>query len=148
MDLILWRHADAEDGIPDVERRLTERGLKQAQIMAAWLARRLPDDAVVFSSPAVRAQRTARALTADYTIERALGTDSTPEAVLALAQWPGGGRTVVIVGHQPTLGAVAALAVTGRARLWSVKKGAVWWLRRRDRDEETAVRAVIAPEHL
>lgn len=148
MDLILWRHADAEDGIPDAERRLTERGLKQAQNMAAWLGKRLPEDAVVMSSPAARAQRTARALTADYTVERALGTDATPEAVLEVAQWPDGERTVVIVGHQPTLGAVAALAVTGRVRSWSVKKGAVWWLRRRDRDDETAVRAVIAPEHL
>ena len=37
MDLLLWRHAEAEDGDDDMKRRLTERGLKQAQTMAAWI---------------------------------------------------------------------------------------------------------------
>ena len=34
MDLILWRHADAQDGSPDMERALTAKGLKQAELMA------------------------------------------------------------------------------------------------------------------
>ena len=42
MELILWRHADAEDGLPDLSRRLTPRGIKQAERMAAWLLQRLP----------------------------------------------------------------------------------------------------------
>ena len=29
MDLILWRHAEAEPGEPDLGRRLTAKGLKQ-----------------------------------------------------------------------------------------------------------------------
>jgi hypothetical protein len=29
-----------------------------------------------------------------------------------------------------------------------MKKGAIWWLSRRDRDNETVLRLVIAPEHL
>src|SRR5436190_21449722 len=37
MDLILWRHADAEPGEPDIGRRLTAKGLKQAERVAAWL---------------------------------------------------------------------------------------------------------------
>jgi len=148
VDLILWRHADAEDGIPDEGRRLTARGLKQADKMAAWLRKHLPEDAVVISSPATRAKQTARALSDDVAVERGVGTDATPEALLKIARWPDGARTIVIVGHQPTLGAAAALALTGRAASWSVRKGAVWWLHRRERDEETVVRAVIAPDHL
>ena len=59
MELILWRHADAELGQPDSERRLTDKGHKQAARMAKWLAERLPEDYVVMASPAVRAQRQA-----------------------------------------------------------------------------------------
>ncbi len=148
MDLILWRHADAEDGIPDAERRLTPRGLKQAVRMAAWLSKHLPDQAAVISSPAVRAVQTARALTDDFTVDRSVGTDATPESVLKIVRRPQGARAVVVVGHQPTLGAVAALALTGRALPWSVKKGAIWWLHWRAGDEEPVLRAVIAPDHL
>ena len=39
MDLILWRHAKPEPGEPDLGRRLTSKGLKQAERMAAWLER-------------------------------------------------------------------------------------------------------------
>ena len=45
MDLILWRHAEAEDwteGCDDLQRSLTGRGEKQAKRMAAWLDRQLP----------------------------------------------------------------------------------------------------------
>ena len=40
MDLILWRHAEAEeadDGRPDLERKLTARGERQATRVALWL---------------------------------------------------------------------------------------------------------------
>ena len=37
MDLLLWRHAEAEDGEDDLKRRLTARGEKQARTMAAWI---------------------------------------------------------------------------------------------------------------
>jgi phosphohistidine phosphatase len=51
------------------------------------------------------------------------------------------------VGHQPTLGQAAALALTGAPADWSVQKGAIWWLSTRDGDE-TRVRAVITPDVL
>ena len=41
MDLILWRHAEAEDGMPDAGRKLTEKGLKQAQQMAGEVSIRI-----------------------------------------------------------------------------------------------------------
>ncbi|OZA50370.1 MAG: hypothetical protein B7X81_01395 [Hydrogenophilales bacterium 17-61-76] len=66
MDLILWRHAEAEDTSPDMERKLTGRGRKQASRMADWLNPRLPPDIRVLASPATRAWQTAQALGRDY----------------------------------------------------------------------------------
>ena len=148
MELILWRHAEAEDGMPGTERELTAKGVKQAERMAAWLKQRLPKGAVVLVSPARRAQQTAQALIRKFETSDAVGSTTTPEAVLAAAGWPDRKATVIVVGHQPTLGAVAALALTGRAMPWSVKKGALWWLERRERDAATVLRAVISPDLL
>ena len=57
---------------------------------------------------------------------------------------------VLIVGHQPTLGMLAARLLTGQDLAWSVKKGGVWWLRSRERDGQTQVtlHAVQAPDFL
>lgn len=145
MELILWRHADAEDGVPDEERKLTAKGEKQAQRMAAWLKERLPKDAVVLASSTRRARETAQALTRKFETSREVGTAATPHSVLKAAGWPGGAGTVVVVGHQPTLGQAAALALTGKPADWSIKKGAIWWLESRERDE-TVVRTVIGPD--
>jgi len=147
MDLILWRHADAEDGVPDEERRLTSKGEKQAQRMAAWLKKRLPKDAVVLSSTARRARETAQALTRKYETSSDIGTAATPQSVLKAAGWPSRDGTVVVIGHQPTLGQTAALALTGSEDGWSIKKGALWWLESRDRDD-IIVRAVVSPDML
>lgn len=148
MELILWRHADAESGIPDDERRLSAKGLKQAERVAEWLKARLPKDTVILVSPARRAQETARALARKFEVRAEVGTKATPRAVLDAAGWPGGEGVVVVVGHQPTLGQAIALALSGNAAEWSVRKGAIWWLERRDRDAETLVRAVISPDLL
>lgn len=148
MELILWRHADAEDGAPgkpDAERALTAKGEKQARRMAGWLETRLPPNARVLASPARRAQQTARALARDYETRRELGTDSDARAVLKAAGWPGGEGTVVVVGHQPTLGQAAALALTGRVADWSIRKGAAWWLESRG-GGEVITHAVVEPD--
>ncbi len=145
MDLILWRHADAESGVPDEERKLTAKGEKQAERMAAWLKDNLPKDMVVLASPARRACDTAQALTKKFEAIREVGTTANAQAVLKAAGWPRGERTVVVVGHQPTLGQAAALALTGKASDWSIKKGAIWWLVARS-PNEVVVRAVITPD--
>jgi phosphohistidine phosphatase len=147
MELILWRHADAADGAPDSERRLTGKGEKQAARMAAWLRERLPKDALVLASPARRAQQTAQALGRKFETSSDLDTSATAQSVLKAAGWPRDDRTVVVVGHQPTLGEAAALLMTGKAATWSVKKGAVWWFARRN-GGATIVRAVVSPELL
>jgi phosphohistidine phosphatase len=146
MDLILWRHADAESGIPDEERRLTGKGRKQAQRMAAWLSKRLPADYVMLVSSARRAQETARALARNFETRAEVGTLATPQAMLKAAGWPRADKTVVIVGHQPVLGQAAALALTGSVADWSMKKGAVWWLVHRDSEDKPALRTVIGPD--
>ena len=46
-----------------------------------------------------------------------------------------------MVGHQPTLGVVAALLLGDSSQTWAIKKGAVWWLR--DRDREGGARVVL-----
>lgn len=132
--------------MPDAERGLTAKGERQAQCMAAWLRERLPKDAVILVSPARRAQQTAQALGRKFETSLTVSTAATPASLLDAAGWPARKGAVVVVGHQPTLGAAAALALTGSAMPWSVKKGAVWWLERRERDPVTVLRAVIAPD--
>lgn len=148
MELILWRHADAEDaapGKPDSERSLTAKGEKQARRMADWLRKRLPEDARVVASPARRAQQTARAYIKHFETSRDVGTSSGPQSLLNAVDWPNWNGAVVVVGHQPTLGQAAALALTGKAADWGMKKGAVWWIESRGAGD-VIVRAVIAPD--
>jgi phosphohistidine phosphatase len=150
MNLVLWRHADAENAAPgaaDEGRCLTAKGEKQAKRMAAWLKSQLPEDAEVLVSPARRAQQTAQALTRRFRTSSEIGTAAGPESVLKAADWPEGDGTVVVVGHQPTLGQAAALALTGSPADWSLKKGAIWWIESRGRGD-VVVRAVLAPELL
>ena len=147
MDLILWRHADAENSIPDEERKLTGKGERQAERMAAWLKDNLPKDAVVLVSPARRTRETAGALTRKFDTVQEVGTSANAQSVLKAAGWPRGDRTVVIVGHQPTLGQAAALALTGKTADWSIKKGSIWWLVARS-PNQVVVRAVMAPDML
>ena len=148
MDLILWRHADAENGSPDAERKLTAKGRRQAARMANWLQERLPEGARVLCSPARRAQQTARALGEDFEIVNALDVGGDPAALLAACGWPSGDVPVVAVGHQPTLGQVAALALTGKAQEWSLRKGAMFWIEARERGSavQARLRAAISPD--
>jgi len=150
LELILWRHADAEDGLADMARRLTAKGEKQADKMADFLRSRLPQDTRILVSPAKRAQQTAQALTHNFTTAPAIAPGASPQDVLEAAKWPEGGGCVLIVGHQPALGEVAALLMAGKPEYWGIKKGAVWWFSRREREENsaTALRLVIAPDLL
>lgn len=152
MNLILWRHAEAEEAAEaeDLARPLTAKGQRQAQRMAAWLEVRLPDRYKVIASRARRSRDTARALAERVRIDEAIDPGARPEAVLAAIGWPEVTGTVVVVGHQPTLGQVASLLLAGEAMDWSVRKGAVWWLSRRQRggSGETVLRAVMAPDLL
>ncbi|MGH8779334.1 SixA phosphatase family protein [Paraburkholderia sp.] len=150
MNLILWRHAEAEDiASSDLARQLTARGRKQAQTAARWLRARIDPDAVVLASPAARTVQTAESLTDQYRVVQEIAPDASAAAVLDAAGWPDGiARTVVVVGHQPTLGHVAARLLAGSGASWPVKKAGIWWIESRDRlgVEEAVLRVAISPD--
>ncbi|AFT86637.1 phosphohistidine phosphatase SixA [Paraburkholderia phenoliruptrix] len=150
MNLILWRHAEAEDyAATDLARALTTRGRKQAQNVAKWLRTRLPDDAVVLASPAVRTIQTAETLSDHYRVVRELAPNASAPDVLNAAGWPKGiAETVVIVGHQPTLGHVAAKLLAGSDASWPVKKAGLWWIESRERhgDDQAVLLAAMTPD--
>ncbi|WP_035060397.1 SixA phosphatase family protein [Andreprevotia chitinilytica] len=152
MDLILWRHAEAEDGTDDLERRLTPKGRKQSARMAKWLARELKDEPIrVISSVAQRSQQTAQALGHGFEVDGRINPGAPVASYLEVAGWPrGDGRVTIIVGHQPVIGCLASLLLTGRELDWSTRKGAIWWIQRRTRGPqvEYVLRACIAPEQL
>ncbi len=152
MELLLWRHSEAEAGEPDLGRALTGKGEKQARRMAAWLHAHLPESTRILVSPARRAQQTAAAL-AELAPRKlktvdALAPGASAEDVLRAVRWPEGKVVVVVVGHQPTLGWVASWLLTGAESDWTVRKGAVWWFSSRSRlgVEQAVVRAVLGPD--
>jgi len=146
MDLILWRHADAESGSPDSARKLTERGREQARRVAAWLKPRLPPRCEILVSPAARAQQTALALGMASTTTPAVGTEAAAADVVAAADRLAHPGAILIVGHQPTLGRVAAMLLSGAETDWDIGKGALWWMTRGN--GRIALRAVVDPELL
>ena len=147
MQLILWRHAEAGDSVPDSARRLTEKGEWQAEKMAAFMRPRLPQDTRILVSPAMRAQQTAIALTRSFITEPNIAPGASPEALLLAANWPESEECVLIVGHQPALGGVAARLLSNLPTSYSIKKGAVWWINCRSREHATLLLA-IAPNFL
>ena len=157
MDLILWRHAEAVDWSPDdetsgldLDRSLTQRGEKQAARMAVWLDRQLPEGTRILVSPARRCEQTALALGRRYKIRTELAPDATPAQLLELVQWPNSKYPMLVIGHQPVLGQAIAQLVGLKDSECAVKKGALWWLRTRDRDgqNQTVVVTVQSPELL
>ena len=148
MDLILWRHAEAADGVPDMARQLTARGEKQAEQVGKWLRARLPAQTRILVSPARRTLQTAQALTEEFKVVRELSPGAAPAAVLAAAGWPEHKGAVLIVGHQPTFGLVASMLIAGEPMPWSIKKGAIWWFSHRVRagQPQVVLRAVISPD--
>ena len=150
MDLLLWRHAEAEDGEDDLKRRLTPRGEKQARAMGKWVLEHQPKDLRIIVSPAVRTQQTAEALKLPFETHRKIGPEACVSELIAASGWPAASNSVLIVGHQPTLGRMAALLLAGNEAEWTIKKGALWWLSNRVRrgETQTVLRAVIPAELL
>lgn len=143
MDLIFWRHADAEEGAPDLERKLSPKGREQAAHVARWMHRHLPKGFEVIASPAVRAQQTAEALKLPVKTDKRLAPGATVQALLKAADWPDHKQAVVVVGHQPDLGQAIAYLVCGEERDWRLKKGGLCWIA-----EDGSIRAVVSPDLL
>lgn len=150
MNLILWRHAEAEvqqPGQDDLARKLTSKGQRQARRMAEWLDERLPASARILVSPSIRTQQTVEPLGRRFKTVAALAPDCSADGLIKATGWPDADDTVLVVGHQPTLGLVASRLLSGTDQYWSVKKGAVWWIERREREgvAEVTLVAVQGP---
>ena len=147
MELILWRHAEAEVGEPDHKRELTARGRKQATKMAAWLDRNLPNNCRILCSPAARSVQTAETLGRKFKIVTGLEPGADAEQLLAIVHWPDAREPVLVVGHQPTLGQTAALLISGTRQEWAIRKSGVWWIAQKDcgGDASNYLKAVMAP---
>ena len=150
MDLILWRHAEAVEGTPDHARELTLRGEKQARKTADWLRANRPKRLKVLVSPTVRTRQTASAFTDDFLVVPAIGPEGNVADILAATGWPDSSGACLLVGHQPSLGRLAALLLAGTEADWTIKKGAVWWFSNRVRNGETqtVLRSVVPPDLL
>lgn len=148
MELILWRHAEAEPGAPDAERALTAKGQKQAAKMAEWLDSTLPSGCRILVSPTVRTRQTAEAMGRKFKLCPELAPDTSAEKILTAVNWPQSREPVLVIGHQPSLGQLAALLISGTEQDWPIRKGSVWWISQRIRAElpQTYLRAVMAPE--
>jgi len=151
MELILWRHAEAEahksDQAADQKRVLTPKGARHASRVGAWLDRQLPSHCRILSSPATRCVQTAEGLGRKFQIVEALNTDSTPHAVLEAAGWPNARQPVVIVGHNPLLGQVASLIFSGQVQDWKIRKASVFWISHKGEDDPAPfVRLAVGPD--
>jgi phosphohistidine phosphatase len=152
MELILWRHADAEapglrPDAPDLQRELTALGRRQAAHVADWLNVRLPEQCRILCSPAVRAQQTVDLLERDYHVSAAIGPGAEPRALLAVAGWPDRHGAVLVVAHQPTLGRTASLVLCGREQEWAIPRGALWWFELVSLEQQygLCLKAVVTP---
>ena len=153
MDLIFWRHAEtteAEDGQADAERPLTARGERQALHMAHWLERQLPESTKVLCCPSVRAEQTVIPLGRKYKLREELSPNASIDDVLTLAQWPLNKHSVLLVTHQPLIGEIISQLMQIQLQELVVRKGSVWWLRSRFKDEkpQTMLVTVQTPELL
>ena len=155
MDLLLWRHAEAEDIAEkggDLARELTAKGRQQAAAMARWLNKNGPREPRILVSPAIRTQQTAQALGRPFETCNAIAPDATASELIKACDWPNGlhghREAVILVGHQPTLGLLAAKLMAGKEAYWSVKKGAVWWFqhRKRSHGDEVTLKFVLPAE--
>jgi phosphohistidine phosphatase len=154
MDLILWRHAEAIDPElmdNDLERYLTPRGERQAQRMANWLDRMLPQGTRIICSPAKRCEQTVLALGRRYKLREELSPSGHAQEVLELSQWPHSKNPVLVVGHQPYLGQTVAQLIKTESPECSIKKGAVWWLKTKVKEGDilrTSIHCVQGPDTL
>lgn len=136
----LLRHADAESGSPDAERKLTAKGERQARVAGAALAVLGVQFDACLTSTRVRARETARLVCELLGIEPieepALNGGPFDPVELALGH---GGESVLLVGHEPDI-SMAVHAATG-AQVRMPKSGIAVI----DRGE---LNALLRPEHL
>ena len=111
--LVLVRHSKAShDAVTDLERPLTPKGTALAGLLAKELRKRLENTDLLLVSPAARARETARPirdrLEPTDTLVREEIYNLGPNGILGvLAEEGADARTVVVVGHEPTISVLA-----------------------------------------
>ena len=111
--LVLVRHSKAShDAVTDLERPLTPKGTALAGLLAKELRKRLETTDLLLVSPAARARETARPirdrLEPTDTLVREEIYNLGPNGILGvLAEEGADARTVVVVGHEPTISVLA-----------------------------------------
>jgi phosphohistidine phosphatase len=150
MDLILWRHAEAEDTEPDLTRNLTDKGRSQAHSMAQWLHGFLPPQVRILCSPANRTRQTADALGLPYDIRPEIAPGASADALLKATGWPRGDGVVLLVGHNPAISELASRLLAGRPFAMSMRKAGALWLSTGTRDDDLGVvlKAAMVPAML
>jgi phosphohistidine phosphatase len=125
VELWLLRHAAAEDRAAsgrDEDRALTEEGRERARGVARGLAALDPGIDAILTSPFRRARETAEpaAKALDLAVRlrpsRALEPDRDPDEILAEVR-ESGRESVLLVGHEPHLGALLGRLIAGRPGL-------------------------------
>lgn len=152
MDLILWRHAEAEEGSPDLTRSLTEKGKQQAKVIAKWLKPKVPQNIHIWASDALRSQQTAVALSNAYHTEERLNPNMPYQEVVQWLYEQRWQENLLLVGHQPWIGQLSAYLMDcgeKKATRWAIKKGAVWWFEiKADSEKIRAKLRVVMPPAL
>ena len=118
--LVVMRHAKAEQAAPsDIERQLADRGVLDATEAGQWLAGRGVEADAALVSAAARTEQTWDALAegAGWDLEASLEDalyEAGPESALDLVRATEDHvRTLVVVGHNPTMASLAALLDDG-----------------------------------
>lgn len=136
---------------------LSERGERNARRLAVWLRAHAPRELQILSSPARGARQMADLLSGELDptagpslVNRALGPDAAPSDILGAVGWPHDHSAALVVAHQPALGALASLLLTGHEGPLAFKKGALWWFSNRHRGGElqTVLRCALTPDLL
>ena len=157
LNLFIWRHADALDTLPDIDRPLSVRGHRDASRVAKAISKKLDEKSCIVSSPALRARETVEPLIARMSLELRIDERLAPgvgiDDVLGVLEETitacnDDDPTIVLVGHQPWVGQLSRRLLTDAPGDWSVKKASAWWLVRRSRDGSTewTLRSVLDPD--
>jgi len=126
--LVLLRHAKAEapGAEPDFDRRLTTRGETDADAAGAWLADERIHPDLVLCSPAARTRQTWQGVS--IALAQAQSGGGAPEVRYEQQLYDGGRtevfdllrasletvRTILLVGHNPTVSEVSMLLVPNK----------------------------------
>lgn len=178
MDLLLVRCADAESNgaspifsgknedesgaqtgtVRDsMHAGLSARGERHSRRLANWLGVNGPCHLQVFCSPAKSARQMAGHLSETLgakslppVVSRQIGPDASAAEILGAVGWPHDHSAALVIAHQPALGVLASLLLTGHEAPLAFKKGSVWWFSNRHRggEQQTVLRCSLTPELL